>query len=315
MAFRDPAFALVYGASKIGKTTDTIYSFPEAYYLAPPGALKPSENVVGWDIPDADTFDPKTVPEATAKLRQVAQTKKKFVVVVDDFSLLTELSFAALEAKGLSGWKLWGALQDEVLDFRDTARRLGIHVIMNCHEQGAKLVNGFAQRGGPKLPGKLPESLPAGCDIVLRATPGSNVIGAGKLGWGGTYKCNPNDPAFVTGDRHGVTPDSAPMNLAEILRAAGYPIPRPEKLGWMERAVVAISERLWNGGPQADTTTLREASQWLAGELQTAPVYQTADAQKRNLLGLHVRWVIRDAYDRILLMRARANPLGMFFNG
>jgi hypothetical protein len=302
--FRDPSFDLVYGASKLGKTTDVIYSCPCAFFLAPPGALKPSVNVVGHDIPAEHCFDPKSVPEATNKLKEIASKKCSHCgqmfreAAVDDFSLLTELSFAKLEARGLSGWKLWGALQDEVLDFRDTARRLGIHVIMNCHEQGAKMVNGLAQRGGPKLPGRLPESLPAGCDMVLRAAAGGTGIGTTKLGWAGVYKCNPNDPGYVTGDRHGVTPDTAPMNIGEILRAAGYEIRRAPGLEWMDGAVQTIAEVLWKSGPGGDASNLRDGAQWLM--------------QNGIDNGLHMRWVIRDAYDRVVIARARANPLAMF---
>lgn len=301
--FHDPSFNLLYGVSKAGKSTDLLYSFPEAFFLAPPGALKPSVNVVGHNVPPEHCYDPKTVADATEKLRLVvakpcAHCGRRFVAVgVDDFSLLAELSMYVLEKK-LSGWKLWAALQDEVLEFRDTARRLGVHVIMNAHERAPAIVSGVAQRGGPKLPGRLPEALPAGCDMVLRAAPGSSTIGASRIGWGGVYKCNPNDPSFVTGDRHGVTPDNAPMNTAEILRAAGYEIPRAIGMEWMDGAVQTIAEVLWRGGPTSDIVNLKEATMWLA--------------QNGVTNALHARWVLRDAYDRVVIARARANPLAMF---
>lgn len=311
--FKDPAFGGTYGVSKSGKTTDNLYSFPGAFFLAPPGALKPSVNVVGFDVPVGSVYDPKSVPDATAKLKEVAKGGRFKVAVVDDFSLLTELSFAHLEAKGLSGWKLWGALADEVLEFRDTGRRLGMHLLVNMHERAPAIVNGVAMRGGPKLPGKLPESFPAACDLILRAAPGASSFGV-KLGWANVYKCNPNDPAWVTGDRHGVTPENAPMNLGEILRAAGYDVPRAPGMDWMDKAVEVVAAVLIKGGPPGDQQALREAAPWLTGQMLTLPQYaamkDSLEGQRR--IGLHARWVLRDAYDRAVLLRARMNPLALF---
>lgn len=337
--FREPAFALTYGVSKIGKTTDTLYSFPEAFFIAPPGALKPSVNVVGWDVPDAHRYDARSIPDAVRKLKEVTSKPcphcgVRFTsCVVDDFSLLTELSFNLLEnwgpvtpagkkspddfmrpGAGLTGWKLWGGIGDEVLDFRDSARRIGVHVLMNCHETGPKIVGGLPQRGGPKLPGKLPESLPAGCDLVVRAASMSGMPGSGKLGWAGVYRCNPNDAGFVSGDRHGVTPDMSPMNIAEILRAAGYVIPRPQALSWMDGAVEYIAN-MWAGFPPAqDAQTMKFAYDWLAPNVAALAQYaehmKTEDGRRHVML--HIRWALRDAYDRVVLQRARANPLNIF---
>lgn len=295
-------------------STDNIYSFPGAFFLAPPGALKPSVNVVGYDIPPQHIYDPKSVPDAAAKLKEIARTGKFKVAVVDDFSMLCELSFALLEqSRGLTGWKLWGALSDEVLDFRDTARRLGIHVFVNMHERAPSMTSGTAQRGGPKLPGKLPESFPAACDIILRAAPGASTFGT-KMGWANVYRCNPTDPTYVTGDRHGVTPDNAPMNLAEILRAAGYEIPRAPGLEWMERAVEIVADVLLKGGPSMDNASMQQAAPWLVQQMIVLPYYaavaSTLEGQRR--IGLHARWVMRDAYDRTVLLRARMNPLALF---
>jgi intein/homing endonuclease len=325
-------------------TTDLIYSFPEAFFIAPPGALKPSVNVVGWDVPDAHRYDARSIPDAIRKLREVSSKPCPHcgctftACGVDDFSLLAELSFALLERVGpasesgklpaakspdgvqrtgssLTGWQLWGGLADEVLDFRDTARRVGVHVSMNCHETAAKMVNGLTQRGGPKLPGRLPESLPAGCDLVLRATGTGAVVGAaGKLGWTGVYRCNPNDPGFVSGDRHGVTPDMSPMNIAEILRAAGYTIPRPKALAWMDEAVAFLAASWMKADPTQDSVTMKDAAAWLMPRMKTLDMYQPflSDAEGLRKVGLHVRWVLRDAYDRVILARARANPLAIF---
>lgn len=311
--FKDTVFGGTYGVSKTGKTTDNLYSFPGAFFLAPPGALKPSVNVVGFGVPDAHCYDPKSVPDATAKLKEIAKKGKHKAAVVDDFSMLCELSLALLESSGKSSWKLWGALSDEVLDFRDTGRRLGIHVFVNMHERAPALVNGVAQRGGPKLPGKLPESFPAACDLILRATPGSSSFGA-KLGWANVYRCNPNDPSWVTGDRHGVTPDNAPMNLGEILRAAGYDLPRAPGLDWMDKAVESMADVLLKSGAANDAANLKLLAPELGAYMLSLPQYAAIKDSYSGMetIGLHARWAIRDAVDRTILQRARLNPLGIF---
>ncbi len=311
--FKDAVFGGTYGVSKTGKTTDNLYSFPGGFYLAPPGALKPSVNVVGFAVPDEHCYDPKSVPDATAKLKEIAKKGRHKSAVVDDFSMLCELSLALLEASGKSGWKLWGALADEVLEFRDTGRRLGIHVFVNMHERAPAIVNGVAQRGGPKLPGKLPESFPAACDVILRATPGSSSFGT-KLGWGNVYRCNPNDPAWVTGDRHCVTPDNAPMNIGEILRAAGYEIPRAPGMEWMDKAVESMAAVLLQGGPSQDGNNLKLMAPELGAFMLTLPQYASIKDSYAGMeiIGLHARWAIRDAVDRTILQRARLNPLCIF---
>jgi hypothetical protein len=337
-AFKDPVFGCTYGPSKYGKTTDLLYSFPNAYYLAAPGALKPSEGVVGFTVPPENIFDAKGLPEAGRKIEEVAKLKclkcagagkilngagvqtclvcqgtgKRYGEVgVDDFSLLAERSASELEGRNLTGYKFWGALRDEVLDFRDIARRAGMHVILNCHEAPPRIAQGTALRGGPKLPGRLPEDLPAACDIVVRATLANDLGGGGKLGWPGVYRCSPQDTGFISGDRHGVTPDFSPMNLGELMRAAGFTVHRAPGLEWMEGVVAKIASTLVTSGV-ADVEVLRQAAPWLAKNMADKPRYLTPEARQVNLLGLHVRWIIRDAYDRALIWRSRQNPLSLY---
>ena len=273
-----------YGPSGIGKTTDLLYSFPHGYFIAPPGALKPSLNVVGF-TPDSDDGETKTIMDATKKVVDVANRfgSKYDAVIVDDFSLLAEATIAQLEKKH-TGFKLWGALRDVVLDFRDTARRVGMHVVLTAHESTPRTVNGAFVRGGPRLPGRLPEDLPTACDVVLRASFDST-----RRGWHAVYRCTVDDPSWVTKDRHGVTPDRAPMNTAEILRAAGYEIRRASGLEWQEKLVEAFTQALI-ADPQNEKALMGE-------------VIEIAREKTDN--DLHVRWVMRDALDRAYLRRMR----------
>lgn len=299
MAFRDPAFAIAYGPSKYGKTTDALYSFPNAYFMAQPGALKPSVNVVGFEVPDANVGNPQDIAEARAMIP--ALVKRGFrATVMDDFTFLAEQTMSKLE-QTYTGFKLWGKLRDEILALRHDARHAQMHVVLNCHETPPRVYNGGAQRGGPKLPGRLPEELPAACDLVVRATlPGGGLGGGdiGLIGWKTVYRCAPSDAGYISGDRHGVTPETSPMNLGEILRAAGYVIDRAPGLEWMEKAVTMLAQEFATRGPANDAAMMKIGAEWLVKEGKT------------NLL--HVRWALRDAYHRAVIWRARQNPLAMF---
>jgi hypothetical protein len=280
------AVVALYGPSGIGKTTDLLYSFPRGLFVAPIGALKPAEKVVG-SIPDS--LEATTIMDAIQILKQ--NGKKDYdAIIVDDFSLLAEATIAVLEKKH-TGFKLWGAVRDAVLEFRDVARHAGLHVVLTAHESAPRTMNGSFIRGGPKLPGRLPEDLPTACDLVLRAAHDST-----RRGWHACYRCTIDDPQWVSKDRHGVTPDKAPMNIAEILRMAGYEIRRAPGLEWQEEIVQAFAVTLFEN-PGQEKALMSEVVEI---------------ARERTDNDLHVRWVMRDSLDRAALMRARANPFSLY---
>lgn len=281
--------AALYGPSGLGKTTDLLYSFPNGLFVAPPGALKPAHHVVGH-VPQS--VEAHTIMDATKIVSDLKKGNPKGfdAVIVDDFSLLAESTVAALEKKH-TGFKLWGAVRDAVLDFRDTARHAGLHVVLTAHESAPRTMNGSFIRGGPKLPGRLPEDVPTACDIVLRATHDGT-----RRGWHACYRCTVDDPQWVTKDRHGVTPDRSPMNLAEILRMAGYTIRRAPGLEWQEELVAAFA-----------TALVENAGQEKALMAEVVEI-----ARERTDNDLHVRWVMRDALDRAALLRAKSNVLSMY---
>ncbi len=289
----------------VHNTTDCIYSFPSAVFIALRAALKPSESVVGISLPDENILNVNTVPDATKAIKAIAARKgaKPPAVVVDDFSLLCEQTMSVLEQK-LSGFKLWGALRDEVLEFRDACRQGGMHVVVNAHENAPRTVNGAYIRGGPRLPGRLPEDFPAACDLVLRAVPDPM-----RPGWKVAYRCTETDPAYITGDRHGVTPDMAPMNLAEILRSAGYRLPRAPGMEWLEEVVEGIAMSLLER-PSEETAILTNVTKYVIG--QRYPNFAEFTVRERERALLPVRWAIRDGRDRAVLRRARMNPLASY---
>lgn len=284
-----PAFVCVYGRSGIGKSTDAGYSFPRGLFLAAPGALKPIPPVCGYTPAQMPV---STMDEATAAIAMAREQGGYDAVIVDDFSFLAEQTFAAYE-RSYSGFKLFGQLRNSVLAFRNAARFAGLHVAVNCWERSPKTRDGGERiRGGPDLTGKLPEQLPAMCDLVLRADTDPM-----RKGWQGIYRVN-GGADYVGKDRDDGTPNPAPMNLGEILRHNGYTMGRLPGLEWQEEMVEEIAVLLIAADPKEDIETLEK--------LYAAMLEQGTDYR-------HARWTVRDGWDRAQLRRASAQRHATFF--
>ena len=291
-----PAFVCVYSPSGYGKTTDMGYSFPNALFIAAPGALKPLEGVCGYTPKEVQAA---TMDDATAIIRQVSADKSLAfdALVVDDFSFMAEQTMAVYE-KRYSGFKLFGALRESAIQFRNAARYAGIHVAVNCWQKAPKLRDdGIRQRGGPDLTGKLPEQLPAMADLVLRGGRDPR-----RSPWAGIYHVDGGND-YVGKDRDGGTPEPAPMNLGEILRLNGYTLSRHPDLPWQEPLVEEIAQTLLRHDPDG---ALNDAARGLVEEAYTALV-------GKGLHPLHVRWTMRDALDRADLRRSQVIRHASFF--
>lgn len=285
---RDPAVVCTYAPSGTGKTTDCGYSFPNALFIAAQGALESIRGTCGYDPTEKRA---ETIEEATKMIIEVSKANKHDAVVVDDFSYLAEQTVSRLERK-FTGFKMWGELRDVVLGFRDEARKARMHVIINCWQQGPKSKpDGTMVRGGPKLPSDLPESVPALCDLVLRG-----AYEANRQPWPAVYDCW-LDPSWTMKDRYTVLGRKSPMNLAEILRLAGYEVKRHPSMPWQEGMVEQIAQAALQGTPAQDLDLSNQAYQMLRNEGATHEQAQ---------------WTVRDAIDRAVLRRARAARQGAF---
>jgi len=272
----DPVVVLAYGPSGIGKTVDDGYSFPRALFLAAPGALTSIERTCGYKPDSAPVLDIET---AIAVMDRVA--KKYKTIVVDDFSFMAEQTFAKLESK-YKGFTIWSELRNIVLAFRDKSRTAGVNVVLNCWEQPPKrTMKGESVRGGPKLSGNLPESMPAMCDLVLRG-----VHDTKRQPWPVVYKCAA-DPSWIQKDRFDVASQlqNAPMNLGEILRAAGLDIERHAQYPKQEDQVKAISDT-FSGDPATDGLLANQVFKGL---------------RDKDVSFHEARWTLRDALDRAVI--------------
>jgi len=275
-------FICLYGPSKAGKTVASAAAGSTGAFIGAPSGLMSARQFLG--IKDLDIRPAKLVPEATAQIKSLLSPKAPYIpsIVMDDFSLMVESTINEYESsKGRNG--MWSALTRDVLEIRDAAREAterGTIVIFNCHEQPPRNSSGKFVRGGPALPGQLPEKFSGMVDVIARV-----VFEPTAAPW--KYQlCFEPQPDYVCGDRLGVFPGKAPMNIAEGLRHAGYPIPYPPGMEWMFKVVEKLSARILDDGIEDWPTIIQKAFGALQGE-HPLP---------------HIRWAMQDALHRAILI-------------
>lgn len=308
LTFNEPSLVCAYGPSGWGKTTDCLYSFPDALFIAAPGALKPW-HWVGLPYEPACAKGCSDIFKATELIRKEAKSGRWTAVVCDDWSLLSDVTFSIIEKdfpKG--GHPMWGAVRDCILAFRTAARDAGLHIILNAHERGPHMheKKGFI-KGGPMLPGTMPEDFPKSCDMVLRVKKWE-----GFPVWPMLYSGNEPDETYVEKDRHGFVPPIskvAPMNLGELMRqgfgSAGgkWSIRRPRGLEWMEDVVEKVAATLLKNAAAEPGSAEQKA--FLAA---FEPKIREKHTQDTRL----VNWIFRDAIARALLRREHTNGVSSY---
>jgi len=282
-------FAVIYGPSKTGKSTATGAAGAGGLFIAQTGGLLPLKKFLGLEKVNAKTAS--GVQEAGDI---VAKAAGKFpTIVVDDFSLLTEVTVTALEKKHSFG-EMWRNLRSQVLFMRDSARYAtskGTHVFFNCHMAPPKTSSGKYVRGGPKLPGQLPEQFASFADVVAKVEYEETAAP-----WKYVFRTGPN-PEYVSGDRLDIFPDPAPMNLGEAMRASGYELARPKGLEWMEDIAEKSSQLVLEKGVENWRDTLKKVGEKLVGQKDLR----------------HVRWVLQDSLHRAVIKNAGESILDRMF--
>jgi len=274
-------FGIIYGPAKRGKTVAAIRSFPTGFFISPKGGML-SSNWLGWE--------PKSV-EATGFdqiMNILSKPHNHPAIIIDDFSIIADAELGKLK-KTHRGWSAFDVFNAKVYELRDCAREANCHVILIMHEQPPREVKkeggGKYIPGAPLIPGwQLPEKLPALADFVARVVHTDDFPGP----WPFVFQTGP-DQNYITGDRLAITPPLSPMNLGETLRAAGYTIPRPEPLLWMEDAVEKISQLL--------VQQMQKEEPNFQPILKAAATKLTAKVSDKR----HIRWALLDSFDRAYL--------------
>lgn len=309
---RQPVFQIVYGPIGSGKTTDLLMSYPRAFFVAAPGALKASIGVAGFEPPDASVRDFESIPAITEFVTKGLKPGAFDALVVDDFSLYVQRQIVKMQNSGVGGFDLWGAIFRFTLMLREACRTCGMHAAFSMHELPPREEKGVRLPGCPALPGqKLPYDVPAAADLVLRAVPALPV--GDVLGFPNRYACDATSAAYRTKDRHNVTPDMAPMNTREILglisresrgmAPANFVPRRAPGLEWQEDLV-----------EKAATAILAKTPGKLdVGFAQKVGKALFDAALKRSPDERHALWTVRDAWDRAVLRHALSGHRRKFF--
>jgi hypothetical protein len=300
--FDEAALICTYGDSGAGKTTDCLYSFPNALFIAQPGALKPWANLIGLPYKPAVAPNVRTVFDATDLI--VNKAKDYAAIVCDDWSLMCDMTFSLIEQRNPKGGeRMWGDFRACLLAFRQAGRDANRHIIMNAHLRPAHVHarKGYV-RGGPALPGTMSEDFPKACDMVLRVTPGEYPV------WPFLYSANPTSTDYVEKDRHDFVPPGtriAPMNLGELMRLGfgtegKFGIRRPQGLEWIEKVVEQIAVRLGATAPGSDESKA------------ILKAFEPLVRQKYTQDPRHINWVFRDAVARACLRTVHASASSPF---
>lgn len=273
---KEGAFIVLYGVSKAGKTVCTGAASASGLVIAQPGALLPLRTFLGME--HVEERRAETLEMAIVHLRK--EGAKYPVVAVDDFSVLVERSFNGN----------WKKLTSDVYLIRDIARELtqkGTTIIFNCHEQPERTSSGKYIRGGPALPGQMPEKFCALADVVLRAVyddtaaPWPFVLHARARG------------NYIAGDRISIFVDGGPMNIAEGLREAGYDVPRPKGMEWQEKLAESAAKKILANGIEDWRDSLKEI------------IAKVGDQKPKP----QIRWALQDGLHRAVLRNARIGIL------
>lgn len=306
MSFDSAAAAplvMVCGPAGSGKTTDIMRAVGHAAVVAcTAGALKPVLPLLGDDAKAMAEQDCDSIEGMIALIDQIkafnasAAGKKKPVkwFVADEFSHAAERTFQVLERK-VSGHKLWGEMRRIALAFRDAARSAQIGVVVNAWEQGPQTkANGKFIRGGPRLPSDLPEHFPGIADCIVMAEHNADAY---PFPW--VYRTQ-GDANWALKNRDATTPNIAPLNIGEILRAGGYSVPYPVGLQPYDPWVSARAT-IFAGIPVPQWRQACEISfqELLAERLDTR----------------RAKWLVYDAYARAYLRVAAAQRQSTYAAG
>lgn len=308
--FTDPVMVLAYSESGAGKSSDLFYAFPNAYFVGPRGSVeKVARTVVGvpayTNLPVTDHGVCRTLFDIMELIPKLADAGAE-ALVVDDVTVVGETTSAELGSRfpseGDGVYARWRAVADIFQEFRDTARRANLHVGLNAHPMSAWVdkKTGDRHKGGPALPGRVaPVRFPPVCDMVLRGRVDPTWI---DPQWKAYYEVDPYDPDWYSKDRLNRVPKKCPMNLAEVMRHAGYRLPRMKGLEWMDEVVDLCVGHLLNG---ASWEALRVEAFALVGDRFT----KGWDAEGKMMTN---KWLERDVFARWYLRGIRQSEYARY---
>lgn len=279
----EPLTIVTYGAPKTGKTSDLLFSFPKAVFLAPNKAcFASSRRLCGYEPARKGVVN--NLDAVLVKAKQYAADPSVEALIVDDLALIADQSIRDWDGASRNSYEKWNRLRDTQAELFDIARNAPWHLVCDSHEMGQKELDGTLSQGGPKL-----TSLNAGQDLAKSASLLLHAVVDTNSGidlpWPVVYRNDRSDSNWAVGDRTHVAPKVSPMNLGEILRVAGYEISRHHP--WQEDLVERGSELYAAKGREIAFAAAARAVK-----------------EKHKGDSLAIRWTLRDIYARAYLREA-----------
>ena len=331
--YAEAATVLVAGDTASGKSTDAARAFGGLglYALSVSGGMKPAAGVWGLELarnarvenlhqvqkrvdtllskPAAERVGPDGTPIRAILLDNVSQPASASHTLHEQAEERTAARRSKEEGReiGANIFAAWRRTMDLVLEVRDKCRAAGIFFACNGDLRGPSTdEQGHFHRGGISLPSRgRTADMAKMADIVavMQARPSARpapLFGARLLVG--------HDPDNYHGrDRHHVAPADGPGNVGELLRGAGYYLPRhPLMEGWAEPLVAEGAQRL--AAPGNDAEAAAEAGRRVRHRLRRVRDRLVADAYAGQpaLLGAHMLWVLSDTLDRAEILLAHA---------
>lgn len=235
-------FALVYGESGLGKSTDMAATFPNGLFVCRPGGMQCAASFLGVNVREVHV---RTL-EDVLQLIPLAKEHGHDAIIVDDLSLLAESTERDYDASGAGGrnrYAKFAHLNSLAAALREQGRYTGIHFAANAHERpSGKDAQDRVRRGGPKLPSwNMADSVVHEASLVLRCARDEGRTGK----WKSYYGCS--EPGWIGKDRLTAAALRSPQNLRAILTAGGYNLSRTPGLEWQDQVVDRVKALLGEG--------------------------------------------------------------------
>jgi hypothetical protein len=312
-AFRDPCFVVTFSKTGGGKTVDQVAAFPHALVFSITRELKSAITVLDYhpsvvEVHNLYEVDAKVNELLTLRAQKNKNALAYTAVIIDDISILAYKTEIALR-EGVrvngnllkpKGWDLWTEQRNEALmisfTIAEKLKQAGVHCAVNGHVRVGRTNNaGKFYRGGVDLATDLSETFTAGADMAAM------IVEEPERLWHQTlFMVKNHDAAWATKNRFSL-PEKVPSNTGELLRAAGYALPRPPGHESYESVVEQLAQYIGqafvNGAPMS-----RENLRAVLSE----PTKQVSSIVSNPL---HVRWIIRDAVDRAWIRREKSRSI------
>ena len=295
-----PFFGIIYGPSGVGKTLSCLRAFPEGHFIGPEGSTL-SASYLGLE--QVNHTVPRNIDSICVAL-EPKRLKGRRAVIIEDLSLLADAELDRCKQRE-KGWGAFDLFNAQIYKLRDASRKASAvcPVVWSMHQQNPKTVtnketgNSKPLPGCPLIPGwQLPEKIPAMADFVAHV-----VRDDSSLGWPYMMTTMP-DEEWVAKDRLNIGPKTFPLNLRCLLLGAGYDLPRPEGLEWLDQVVDKAAQKLKGIIEKRDQEAMQAYLQGIAKQL----------IDKYN--PKHVRWALMDALDAASLSIHQDNIITDFIS-